>query len=350
MPEEKPNSNSLPPQDTPRPDAGPLVALFSGGLDSMLAIRVMQQQGFEIEAFCVLVPYGLDRHEVAKAAGRLGVRLTAVPVGRDYWELLRNPEYGYGKAANPCIDCRLHMVRKAAKFREMIGAVAVISGEVLGQRPMSQKRHHLGLIERESGLEGRLLRPLCAKRLPPTIPEREGIVDRSRLHAFAGRRRTELTDLAKELGLTGLVGTSPGAGCALTEPEFAPRIRDLWAHEEKFSAEDFRLLGFGRHYRFPDGAKAVFGRDEVENSALRRFAVAKTAENAHVVEALTFPAPAGLVLNPSSDEAIRRAAGLIRTMARAGDDPETFLITRPDGTASEVVWEREEFSEEPTRL
>ena len=126
------------------------------------------------------------------------------------------------------------MMRKAAKFREMIGAAAVISGEVLGQRPMSQQRHHLELNERESGLEGRLLRPLCAKRLPPTIPEREGIIDRSRLYSFAGRRRTELTDLAKELGLSGLVGTSPGAGCALTEPEFAPRIRDLWAHQETF--------------------------------------------------------------------------------------------------------------------
>ena len=113
---------------SPVPSSNPadprkLVALFSGGLDSILAIRVMQEQGFEIEAFCVLVPYGVDRHDVAKVAGRLGVRLTAVPVGPEYWEMLPRPEYGYGKAANPCIDCRLHMVRKAAKFREMIGGL-----------------------------------------------------------------------------------------------------------------------------------------------------------------------------------------------------------------------------------
>ena len=316
----------------------------------MLAIRVMQAQGFEIEAFCVLVPYGLDRHEVAKAAGRLGVRLTALPVGKEYWELLRRPEYGYGKASNPCIDCRLYMMRKAARFREMIGACAVISGEVLGQRPMSQKRHHLGLIEQMSGLRGRLLRPLCAKRLPPTIPEQEGVIDRSKLHSFAGRRRTELTDLAKELGISGLVGLSPGAGCALTEPEFAPRIRDLWQYQEAFSVEDFRLLQFGRHYRFPDGAKAVLGRDEEENTALRRFAVAKKDEQATVIEALTFPAPAGLVLNPSGEQSIRQAAQLIRTMGRKGDSPETFLITQANGQASEVVWEGDVFAETPMRL
>lgn len=316
----------------------------------MLAIRVMQRQGFEIEAFCVLVPYGLDRHEVAKAAGRLGVRLTAVPVGRDYSEILRRPEYGYGKGANPCIDCRLYMVRKAARFREMTGACAVISGEVLGQRPMSQKRHHLGLIEQMSGLRGRLLRPLCAKRLPPTIPEREGIVDRSRLYDFAGRRRSDLADLAEELGVSELTGLSPGAGCALTEPEFAPRIRDLWTHQDAIGDEDYRLLRFGRHYRFPDGAKAVFGRDEEENTALRRFAAAKRDEGACVVESLSFPGPAGLVINPSGEESLRRAAALIRTMARAGDAPETFLLTGADGAVREAVWEEEAFAEEATRL
>ncbi len=316
----------------------------------MLAIRVMQRQGFEVEALCVLVPYGLDRHEVAKVAGRLGVRLTAVPVGRDYSYLLRQPEYGYGKAANPCIDCRLYMVREAARFREMLGACAVISGEVLGQRPMSQKRHQLGLIERMSGLRGRLLRPLCAKRLPPTIPEREGIVDRSKLYDFAGRRRAELTELAAELGISELIGPSPGAGCALTEPEFAPRIRDLWTHQDSLSQDDYRLLRFGRHYRFPDGAKAVFGRDEQENTALRRFAVAKGAENAHVVEGITFPGPAGLVLHPAGEESLRRAAGLIRAMARIGDGPETFLLTSPCGMSLEVVWTEESFAESATRL
>ena len=165
------------------------VTLLSGGLDSMLAIRIMQAQGIEVEALNFKTMFTCCQDLSAQAAHRLGVRLTVVSQEDDYLELIKNPRFGYGKGANPCVDCRIYMFERAEKFMEQIGADFIVSGEVVGQRPMSQKRRDLDVISHQAGLEDLLLRPLSAKLLLPTLPERKGLVDRERLYAFQGRSR-----------------------------------------------------------------------------------------------------------------------------------------------------------------
>jgi len=246
------------------------VALFSGGLDSMLAIRIMQLQGFEVESLNIRTIYSCCKTPAAQAAIDLGTRLTVLSVEDDYLDLLRNPRYGYGKGANPCIDCRIHMCRMAGRFMQEVGACVVVTGEIAGQRPMSQKKPHLHAVDRHSGLDGRLLRPLSAKLLPETRVEREGLIDRDKLYAFHGRGRGALIDLARELGLSET--PSPSTGCALTERSFAPRVHDLLQYRSEGARWEFELLNYGRHIRLDERTKIVVGRNAGENAVLRSFA------------------------------------------------------------------------------
>ena len=197
------------------------VALLSGGLDSMLAIRILQEQGVEVEAINFQTIFTCCKDNAAQAARELGVRLTVLDQDDDYVELIRRPKYGYGKGANPCVDCRIYMFDKARQVLQETGADFVISGEVLGQRPMSQKRRDLMIISRQSGLHGLLLRPLSARLLPRTLPERHGQLDRRQLYAFTGRNRKPLIELAQQFGFKSI--PSPSPGCSLTERSFAVR-------------------------------------------------------------------------------------------------------------------------------
>ena len=251
------------------------VVLFSGGLDSMLSLRILQEQGLEVEALNVRTIYACCRATAAQTAVAMGARLTVLSVGDDYLDVIRNPLYGYGKGVNPCIDCRIYMCRMAKQFMQEVGACVVATGEILGQRPMSQKRDHLRVIARRSGLEGRLLRPLSAKLLEPTVTEREGSIDRQRLYDFNGRGRKRLIELAHLLGVPQI--PSPSTGCALTEPLFAPRVRDLMQHDPLAVRWDFELLSYGRHLRFDVQTKVVIGRNASENAALRSFALREDA-------------------------------------------------------------------------
>ena len=194
------------------------IALLSGGLDSMLAIRIMQEQGIEVEALNFKTMFTCCQDTSAQVARDLGVNLTIIGQEDDYLDLVRNPEYGYGKGANPCVDCRIYMFERAKKFMHQVDAQFIISGEVVGQRPMSQKRSDLDTISYQSGLEDLLLRPLSAKLLPPTKPEREGLVDREKLYGVQGRSRKFLIELAHKYNLKEI--PTPSTGCSLTEPEF----------------------------------------------------------------------------------------------------------------------------------
>lgn len=237
------------------------VALLSGGFDSMLAIRIMQKQGFEVEGFNIQTPFCDTSREAQQAADDLGITCCCQQVDASYLEILRQPRFGYGKGVNPCLDCHLYMIHMAKKRMEETQADIVITGEVLGQRPMSQQRHHLEMLDYHSGLAGRLIRPICAKLLPPTEAERNGLVDREQLYGLHGRGRTALHQLGHDLGIPRIVRAM--AGCSLTERSFAPRVRDLLRHEDsRTEMWEYAILRYGRHIRYDETTRCVLGRNE----------------------------------------------------------------------------------------
>jgi len=243
------------------------VALFSGGLDSILAVKLIQEQGIEVKGVNFRTPFfGLEKAYLT--AKDLDIDLEIIDITEELLGILRNPKHGFGKNMNPCIDCHALMFKKAGEHMTKIGASFILSGEVLGERPMSQNRNSLSIIERESGFEGRILRPLSALLLPETIPEKEGLVDRNRLLDISGRSRKRQMVLAAHLGLEDY--PSPAGGCKLTEPGFSKRLRDLFA-QENFSLEEIELLKLGRHFRLSKDDKLVVGRNKEENEQLKDF-------------------------------------------------------------------------------
>ncbi len=299
------------------------VALFSGGLDSMLAVRILQEQGFEVEALNIRTTFDCCKVPAAQAAIDLGVRVTVLSVGDDYLDVLRSPRHGYGKGFNPCVDCRGYMGRMAKQLMEEIGACVVITGELLGQRPNSQKRPQLDIVAREAGLQGRLLRPLSAKLLPATIPEMEGLIDRERLYDFSGRSRRPLIELAGQLGVTDI--PTPSTGCALTETTFAPRVQDLLHRQPDASRWDFELLNTGRHIRYQDATKVIVGRDERENATLQAFSRRSDASVVALVEPENFVGPVSLVVGRLDDQAIAFASALLVRYTRQCDPENAFV-------------------------
>ncbi len=254
------------------------LALLSGGLDSTLAAKVMLEQGIEVEAlnftspFCTCTGRNAGcKSEAVRVAQELDIPIKVMNKGTEYLEIVRKPKHGYGSGMNPCIDCRIFLLRKAREYMAESGADFVFTGEVLGQRPMSQRRDAMRLIERESGLEGLLLRPLSARHLPPTIPEQEGWVDREKLLAITGRSRKEQMRLADELDVKNY--PCPAGGCLLTEPSFVTKIRDVFDHADRLDTRDFRLLKLGRHFRIGPRTKVIIGRNEAENLTLENTAL-----------------------------------------------------------------------------
>ncbi len=251
------------------------IALLSGGLDSTLAIRVMLDMGVDVEAvnfvtiFCNCTSARRRKgcgNEARRVSQNLGIKLTMFNVSDDYLEVIKNPKHGRGSSMNACIDCRIFMFRKAKEYMLEIGADFVVTGEVLGQRPMSQHMLALRVIETESGLEGLVVRPLCAKLLPPSTPENEGIIDREKMLGIRGRSRKPQMKLASEKGITDYA--CPAGGCLLADKSFGRKLRDLLQHNPEAGFAEMRLLKYGRHFRLPDGAKVIVGRDESENDKL----------------------------------------------------------------------------------
>ncbi len=252
------------------------IALLSGGLDSTLAVKMMLDCGIEVVALNFTSPFctctGKNsgcKSEAVRVAEEYDIPIKVMHKGLDYLEIVRNPVHGHGKGVNPCIDCRIFLLKKAKEYMEEIGADFVFTGEVLGQRPMSQRRDTLRVIERESGLEGLLLRPLSARHFEPTIPEKEGWVDRSKLLDIEGRSRSIQMQLAEELDVKNY--PCPAGGCLLTELSFVPKIKDVFDHAEELNLRDFRLLKTGRHFRIAPRSKAIMGRNEADNNLLEQF-------------------------------------------------------------------------------
>src|SRR5665648_45196 len=243
------------------------VALFSGGLDSILAVKLIEEQGIKVKGVNFKTPFfGPDKTFLA--AKSLDMDLEIIDITQELLEILRNPKHGLGKNMNPCIDCHTLMIKKAGEYMAKIGASFILSGEVLGERPMSQNRNSLSIIERESGFEGRILRPLSALLLAETIPEKEGLVDRNKLLNISGRSRKRQMELAIKMEIEDY--PSPAGGCKLTEPAFSKRLRDLFT-QGVFSLEDIELLKLGRHFRLSTNVKLVVGRNKEENEKIKEF-------------------------------------------------------------------------------
>ena len=275
----------------------------------MLAIRLMQEQGLEVEALNFKTVFTCCQDTAGQSARELNVNLTVIGPQDDYLDLVQRPRFGYGRGANPCVDCRIYMFDLARKFMEEIGATFLVSGEVNGQRPMSQKRRDLLKISYHADAEDLLLRPLSAKLLPPTRPEREGWVNREQLYGFSGRGRKELIELAKRLGLRRI--PTPSTGCALTEKQFSNKVFDLIQSPIKGSRWDFELLKVGRHFRLDRTTKVVVGRSEADNRQLEYMhAVPEATSNALLMPS-GFAGPSAMITGPITDESLRFAGGLI---------------------------------------
>jgi len=293
---------------------------------------MMREQGLRVLALNFVSPFCTcgSRKEggcrlAAGVARELGVELRMLPKGMEYLRLVEKPRFGYGRGMNPCLDCRIFMLRKAAEVMREEGAVAVVTGEVLDQRPMSQHREALDLIERESGLSGRLIRPLSAHLLPETVPEREGVVDRSRLLAFRGRTRRPQLALASAWGLE-TVGC-PSGGCLLTDPVIARRLKDLFFHCPDWNEHDVRLTTRGRHFRLHAGLKVILGRDEDENRRLETDPSGLPA--AWIAD---YPGPVALVRG-KADAVDRQTIGrLLLRFAPKAAEREVKVLWREEGT------------------
>ena len=287
------------------------LVLFSGGLDSLLAIKILQEQGVLVEAVHLRLPYtksataeGLAR--IRATAAQTGAKLHVLAPDETLAELVAHPKFGHGKNFNPCQDCRIYQLRLAAAFMPEAGASFLATGEVVGQRPMSQRREALSITDRETGLKGLILRPLSAKLLPPTIPEERGWVDRERLLDLAGRGRTVQEALARRWGLS---YPSPAGGCLLTYRESADRYRNLLDLLGGLNLADIPLIGLGRHFRLSPRTVAVVGRRREENQALaRHFRHHHTGRTLMQVERV--PGPLTLVLGEPNPEDLDAAAAV----------------------------------------
>jgi len=276
------------------------VVLYSGGLDSSLALKLILDQGIQALAFTFLTPFTSPK---LAAFPLPGVEYRKITFGQEYIDLVKSPSYGWGKNMNPCIDCRIYTLKRAKGLMDEVGASFLVTGEVLGQRPMSQRRDTLRLIEKEAGLEELILRPLSAKLLPPTIPERDGWIRRESLLDLRGRSRKPQMELAKQWGIEGY--PSPAGGCRLTDPGFSHRLREALSFGED-SLRDMELLKLGRHFRFLSGAKVVVGRNEEENGKLSSLAFSDD----YLLEVVGFPSPLTLLRKAKGERDLLDAASL----------------------------------------
>ena len=318
------------------------IGLLSGGLDSILACRTIMAQGIRVVAIKFVTPFfGYDL--LARAAEhretvrqKYGIDVELRDVSAEYLELLRHPAHGFGKHFNPCIDCKIFMLTQARQLLPEYGASFIFTGEVVGQRPMSQRRDTLRVIERDSGCEGLLLRPLCAQNLAPTPMEENGLVDRARLLNFSGRNRRPQMELAARLNIRDY--PSPAGGCFLADPTLGARLARFYQEQERFTVDDIRRLLVGRQFRLPNGGWLTIGRNQQDNERLAVLVGPATLQ----LETVDRPGPLAL-LNHAPDQADRRLAA--RLVARyAKKEPGLpvaveVALTGPDGTGERLAAE-----------
>ena len=324
------------------------VALISGGLDSLLAARLMLEQGIHVEGINFYTGFCVEGHTHAIrkkdkkkpkrnnalwSAEQLGIKLHIVDIIEEYKNIVINPKHGYGANLNPCLDCKIFMVGKARQWMEENGFDFIITGEVIGQRPMSQRKDLLPVVVRESGADDRLLRPLCAKNLAPTLPEREGWVDRDKLLGFHGRNRKPQMALAKQFGFEDYA--SPAGGCCfLTDVSYAKKLADLWQaqHEKKYELDDIMLLKVGRHIRPKPNYKLIVSREEGENKFLSGY-----RKNFTHIETTSCGGPLTLIDGDVTEEDIETASRIVARFSQGkNEDSVTVKITHINGDEKTV--------------
>ena len=342
----------------PRPDNSPArkaIALVSGGLDSMLAVKVMQEQGIEVEGVNFFTGFCVEGHTHAIrkkdrsrpkrnnalwVAERLGIKLHIIDISEEYKDVVLNPKHGYGANLNPCLDCKIFMVNKASlmldKARDLAGQGGfdfIVTGEVVGQRPKSQRSETMPIIASESGAEDRLLRPLSALNLPETLPEREGWVDRSRLHGFSGRNRKPQMALAKRYGLDDYA--QPAGGCCfLTDEAYSKKLADLWQarNERRYELDDIMLLKVGRHLRPRPHFKLIISREEGENNFLEGYRYQFTS-----LTPVSHRGPLALVDGALDEHDARLAAAVLARYSQGRSaDAVTVEMREPGGVCREL--------------
>ncbi len=308
------------------------LALISGGLDSSLAAFLVKKEGIEVEGVNFRTPFSASPSSTGKKACEfLNIPLQIIPLGKEMLQILKNPSFGYGQGMNPCIDCRILMLKKAKEVMREKGASFLITGEVIGQRPMSQRRDIFKIIEREAGVEGLVLRPLSAKLLPPTIPEREGWIRRENLLDLQGRSRKFQMQLAQKIRLQDYL--SPAGGCLLTDPAFSRRVKDLLNHSPNFGLREVELLKVGRHFRLSPYSKAIVGRNEEENQK-----ILKLAREKEILLQESEGKGSLVLLEEGTEEDIRRGAELAAYYSKGrGKEKVEVVMWRRKGEKKRIL-------------
>ena len=327
----------------PMPEQKKAVALISGGLDSLLAAKLMLDQGVHVEGinfytgFCVEGhTHAIRKKDKAKpkrnnalwSAEQLGIKLHIIDIIDEYKDVLINPKHGYGANMNPCLDCKIFMVGKAKQWMEENGFDFIITGEVMGQRPMSQRKDLLPVVVRESGADDRLVRPLCAKNLAPTLPEREGWIERDKLKDFSGRNRKPQMALAKEFGFDDYA-TPAGGCCFLTDKNYSDKLVDLWQARNKkdYELDDIMLLKVGRHLRPEPHYKLIVSREDGENKFLQGY-----KKHFGFIEIKSHNGPLTLVDGELSEDDFKLAARIAARFSQGREaDSVTVKTTTKDG-------------------
>jgi tRNA U34 2-thiouridine synthase MnmA/TrmU len=291
------------------------IALFSGGLDSILSVKLIEEQEITVRGITFETPF-FGAAKARATARRIGLSHSVVDITEEHLRMLRAPRYGFGRNMNPCIDCHTLMLRIAGQRMEEEGADFVFTGEVLGQRPMSQGKQSLQVVAKNAGYPDRILRPLSAKLLPETEPERQGKVVRERLGDIQGRGRKRQMEMAVRYGITSY--PAPAGGCLLTDPIFSRRLRDLFDHPPGFRIRDIELLKVGRHFRLDEATKAVVGRNAADNDAIERLSEPEDA----LIRIFQVPGPTALVPGGGNEETRREAAAICARYSDAPKDRE----------------------------
>jgi len=325
-----------------------VIGMFSGGLDSLLAARIMKGEGCDVTLLHFYTGFNepvsrevtegpgqwwSPRETVVRFARRLDVPLVPVDVSGEYLDIVLHPRHGYGSGVNPCIDCRIFLLGKAREIMESEGAVCVFTGEVLGQRPMSQHRPSLRLVEKRSGLEGRLLRPLSAKLLDSTVPEREGLIHREHLFDISGRSRKRQQELAAAFGIADY--PSSGGGCILTDENFKQKFADFYDHSggRDISIRDLHSFKTGRHLRLAGGTKLIVGRTEAENLYLERL----LANGSWMFETRDFPGAAVFAMDEPHEDDFHVIAAICARYGKGRNHDSVTVAARKGDVTRELT-------------
>ncbi|NFV14412.1 DUF814 domain-containing protein [Clostridium sporogenes] len=289
------------------------LAMVSGGLDSILAAKLIKDQGIDVIGICFR-SYFFNEKNAEKMTKQIGIPLEVVDFSKAHFQMVKSPKHGYGKNINPCIDCHAMMMRYSGELLKKFNADFIITGEVLNQRPMSQNKASLNVVKKESGYEDKILRPLCAKVLPPTEMELKNLVDREKLLDISGRSRKIQMELAEKWGI--IEYPSPAGGCKLTEPNYAKRLKELLKYKENLEERDLQLLKYGRHFRISENCKIISTRTKDEGDIIKNYLSSKD----YMFLACDYNGSTVVIIGEPSEIDIKLAAGITGRYSKGKDE------------------------------